>query len=106
MVLCPDLVNHDVAGGVTGATQIDGSEFIAVVECDDGLIRLGVEVCEQLKFDDSARIGEFPAPDVLTTRHEFSVPQGFFEAASFDGPTRDFEVDLDVDIGGSGVSPI
>lgn len=68
---------------------------------------MGLEVGQQLELHDRLHVGAigYPPPDSLGVGLELCVAERVLEAGGVDRAAGNFEVDLDVDIGGAGMSP-
>ena len=88
--------------------RVHRTESFAAIERDRDLRRLVIEIGEQLKLHDRLRSGAIgdPPPLAFAIGLELSIAQRVFEAAGVDRSTRDLHVDLNVDIGCSGVQLI
>ncbi len=54
VVDCLDLLNHDVSCGVSSSAQVRCPELFAAGELDSRVVRLIVEISQQLELDRSA----------------------------------------------------
>ena len=81
------------------------SEVIASVEGDVGAGWCVVEIGEKLELHDGSGVDAvgLPPPDTFLIRLELCVSQRLLQTRCVDGPARDLEVDLNVDVSGAGV---
>lgn len=102
---CPKAVDLDVTNGEPGASKVRCTERVASVEHDSDAGAFLVQVGEKFELDLGDGFGSVCAtpPDSFVVRFELCVPQGDLEPGCVDRPGGNFEVDLHVDIGGSGV---
>jgi hypothetical protein len=103
---CPKTVDLDVTHGKSGASKVRCTEGVATVEHDRDAGKFLVQVGKEFELDLRNGFGSIgtPPPDSFVVRFELGVPQGVFEADGVDRPGGDLQVDLHIDIGGSGVS--
>jgi hypothetical protein len=86
--------------------QVDRSERFAVVEGDGLLVRDIVEIGEKLDLYQHLRYSLiFPAPHPFGVWPKTCPIQGAFEPSRIAQTALDLQVDLNVDIGGSLVTP-
>ena len=58
-----------------------------------------------LGYAHSGWVGEIPSPDALGVRLKLGVAQRLFQTGGLYCATGDFKVDLNINVGRSGVSP-
>jgi hypothetical protein len=103
---CPKTMDLDVTHGKPSASQVRCTESVAPIEHDRDAGTFLVQVGEEFELDLGDGFGSVcaPSPDPFVVRFELGVPQGVLEADGVDRPGGDLQVDLHIDIGGSGVS--
>jgi hypothetical protein len=102
-----ELSRGHVPGGESGAAQVDRTKRVAFIE-DENVAALGVVLVRQeLELHDHGRliaVVRCPAPHPAGLRLKLGVPQRILELPPVHHSASDFEVDLHVDVGRSGVS--
>jgi hypothetical protein len=102
MVIGPDFLDHGVAGGVSGSSQVCCAEHLAASERHRAVVALVIEVGQQFELHRSpntVRVSEFPAPYPLVVRLEAGVEQCLFQSCRLNRSAGDLQIDLDVDVG-------